>query len=57
LYGYVVYRFDITGEVTVKLIPQAMRIASRFEIETILSIVEPQQAQHAVFEISPVEGA
>jgi hypothetical protein len=57
LHRYVVYRCYVTREVTIDLIPQAMRIAGRFELEPIFSIVQPQQTQHAFFVIGPVKRA
>jgi hypothetical protein len=54
---YIVYRFNATRKVTIDRIPEAMRIVSRFEIEPILSIVQPQQTQHARFVVSPIDGA
>src|ERR1700722_13589478 len=56
LYRYIVYRSDVTRKIAVDRIPQAMRIVSRFELEHIFSIVQSQQAQHARFIVSPIDG-
>lgn len=47
---------QIAGKVTTDYIGQAARIVSRFQIETILAIMKPQQAAHPCFIICPING-
>src|SRR5258708_1344198 len=44
LHRDLVDRFDVTREVTVDRIPKSVRIVSRFEIESILAVVQAQKA-------------
>src|SRR5580700_6585509 len=44
LYRYIVYRFDAAGKVSVNRSPQAMRIANRRKVESVFSVMQPQQA-------------
>ncbi len=53
--GYIVDRSKVTREVAVDRIPQAMRIMSRFKLEPIFSIVQPQEAPHAFFVVGPID--
>ena len=54
--GYIVDRSNVTREVAVDRIPQAVRIMSGFKLESSFPVVHPQEAQHAFFVISPIEG-